>query len=70
MMGVKENMQPAKSNFTFQVVDYEKPAEATGQFGNSGGSHIQIGVMDPNANMDAEENREIDMNELNSLLGI
>ena len=68
-MMTKENVQPPKSNFTFQVVDYEKPAEATGQFANNS-SHIQIGVMDPGSfNKDSEQNREIDMNELNALLG-
>ena len=34
------------------------------------GSQIQIGVMDPGSfNKDSEQNREIDMNELNALLG-
>ena len=70
-MMTKENVKPPKSNFTFTVVDYEKPAEATAQFGsNNTGSHIQIGVMDPGSfNKDSEQNREIDMNELNALLG-
>ena len=69
-MMIKENVKPPKSNFTFQVIDYEKPAEATAQFANkNNSSHIQIGVMDPGSfNKDSEQNREIDMNELNALL--
>ena len=46
-MMIKENVQPPKSNFTFQVIDYEKPETgATGQYANKNNSaHIQIGVI-------------------------
>ena len=60
-----------KGGFQFSVVDYAKPQEETSKFKmGGGGSQIQIGVMDQaNYNKDAERNREIDMAELNALLG-
>lgn len=36
MGGVKENVQPAKTKFTFQVIDYEKPGENTAGFSTLG----------------------------------
>merc|ERR1711959_476181 len=72
-MMTKENVKPnQKWQYSFNVIDYnQKPDEGTGQFNSmNGSSQIQIGVMDPgNFNKDSEQNREIDMNELNALLG-
>ena len=69
----QENLKPAPmgQGFQFQVVDYDRPTENTGNFGGANnGSQIQIGIMGATAgHKDEERNREIDMAELNALLG-
>ena len=70
------NFMPAAENkMQFRVIDYENDGHRNDKdlYSNTtshAGSAIQIGIMDAgNMNKDVERDREIDMAELNALLG-
>ena len=70
------NFMPAAENkMQFRVIDYDNDGHRNDKdlYSNTtshAGSAIQIGIMDAgNMNKDVERDREIDMAELNALLG-
>ena len=69
-------MPAADQKMAFRVIDYENEGHRNDKdlYDNTtshAGSAIQIGIMDAagNVNRDVERDREIDMAELNALLG-